>query len=108
MLFACVISAGSDSSVHTEVCIFWLCLCLQCWCWPDGDFLCIEYSSGAGESRRDPGCLPDSEEPQTAETPHGADTGKDLITLELELFIYYNAPLCSKFVFDEESLLSSH
>lgn len=63
---------------------FWLCLCLQCWCWPDGDFLCIEYSSGAGESRRDPGCLPDSEEPQTAETPHGADTGKDLLHLNFD------------------------
>lgn len=35
MLFACVISAGSDSSVHTEVCIFG-CVCV--------------YSAGAGRT----------------------------------------------------------
>lgn len=50
--------------------------CVQCWCWPDRDFLCIEYSPGEGEGRGHPGRLPDSQEPQTAETPHGADTGE--------------------------------
>uniref|UniRef100_A0A3B4VMU2 protein-tyrosine-phosphatase n=1 Tax=Seriola dumerili TaxID=41447 RepID=A0A3B4VMU2_SERDU len=66
-------------TVCTEIYIFaCVCVCLQCWRWPDRDFLCVEYSAGEGEGRGHPGCLPDCQEPQTAETPHGADTGKGL------------------------------
>ncbi len=67
-------------SVYIEFTLPPMCVCVsvrvQCWCWPDGDFLCVEYSPGEGEGRGHPGCLPDSQEPQTAETPHGADTGE--------------------------------
>lgn len=61
-----------------HVCV---CVCVQCWCWPDGDFLCVEYSPGEGEGRGHPGCFPDSQEPQTAETPHGADTGEGPLSI---------------------------
>lgn len=58
-----------------RVCVVFV---LQCWCWPNRDVLCIEYSSGEGEGGGHPRCLPNSQEPQIAETPHGADTGEQL------------------------------
>lgn len=67
------------------------CVCMrvraQCWSWPDGDLLCIEYSPGAGEGRGHPGRVPDSQEPQTAETPHGADTGEGLLMKPFKLHV---------------------
>lgn len=72
----------------TVVCLlrFTLCVCVQCWCWPDGDLLCVEYSPGEGEGRGHPGCLSDSEEPPTAETPHGADTGEEQLGKRINTF----------------------
>lgn len=48
---------------------------LQCRGRTDGNLLCPKHSPGTGESRGDSGCLPDGQEPATAEATHGPDTG---------------------------------
>lgn len=101
------------SFMHTAVCIlrFILCVCVceQCWCWPDGDFLCVEYSPGEGEGRRHPGCFPDSQKPQTAETPHGADTGEQPFEPEFAItFDYSFVTGPNRHVRKVTHLLSSH
>ena len=53
-----------------------VCVRVQCGGRPDRDVLCAEYGPGEGQGRGHLGCVSDGQEPETAEAPHGADTGE--------------------------------